>query len=121
VGTQEKLFVRWCNIRLASRNIKVENLLSGSLEDGVILSYLCEAVTGKTLPHKINTKATSRIHKIANCVVVLDFMKKEGLNLVGVGPEDIVDGNNKLIRLILETYSKIPNLCPTSLLKEKTC
>ncbi len=38
-----------------------------------------------------------RYHKLENCGMAVNFIKNEGLHLVGIGPEDIVDCKTKLI------------------------
>jgi len=70
------------------------NLLA-DLRDGTLLSNLMEEISGKALVH--NKKPKMRVHYVENNGKVLNFIKAQGLKLVGIGPEDIVDGNQKLI------------------------
>jgi filamin len=64
--------------------------------DGVKLCHLLEIISSKSLG-KFHQKPTMRYHQLENTGLAVKFIKSEGLELVGIGPEDIVDGKLKLI------------------------
>jgi len=95
VENQARAFTRWTNAKLAPRNMKVEKLTT-DMCDGIALINLLEICTGKSLG-KFNKKPTMKVQKIENVQIALNFLKKEGVKLVNIGAEDIVDGDEKLI------------------------
>ncbi|KAL6061848.1 Calponiny domain-containing protein [Balamuthia mandrillaris] len=95
VDVQKKTFTRWCNQFLAERRLKVEDLQK-DLGDGLNLVNLLEIISSKSLG-RFNKKPTTRYHYLENNSCALNFIKSEGLQLVGIGPEDVVDGKLKLI------------------------
>ncbi|ELR24683.1 gelation factor, putative [Acanthamoeba castellanii str. Neff] len=95
VDVQKKAFTRWANQFLAERRMKVEDIETG-LSNGINLCNLLEIISSKSLG-KINLKPTMRYHYLENNGRAVKFIKDEGLQLVGIGPEDIVDGKVKLI------------------------
>jgi len=96
VRVQKKTFTRWCNTYLLERRLKVEDL-SADLADGKCLISLLEQISSKTVAHTYNKNPKIRVQKIENVNFSLEFLKNEGIKLVGVGGGDIVDGNLKLI------------------------
>ena len=46
---------------------------------------------------KINSKAVFRIQKVNNVAVVMQFIKDQGIRVENMGPEDIVNGNMKMV------------------------
>eukprot|EP01087_Luapelamoeba_hula_P020678 TRINITY_DN70_c0_g1_i3.p2 TRINITY_DN70_c0_g1~~TRINITY_DN70_c0_g1_i3.p2 ORF type:complete len:763 (-),score=144.58 TRINITY_DN70_c0_g1_i3:64-2307(-) len=95
VDVQKKTFTRWCNQFLAERRLKIENLDS-DLKTGTDLCALLEIISSKSLG-KWNHKPTTRYQFLENNGIAIKFIKEEGLQLVGIGPEDVVDGKTKLI------------------------
>jgi filamin len=95
VDVQKKAFTRWANQFLSERRLKIEDLQTG-LENGINLVNLLEIISSKSLG-KYNHKPTMRYHFLENNGRALKFIKDEGLHLVGIGPEDVVDGKLKLI------------------------
>jgi filamin len=95
VDVQKKTFTRWCNQFLSERRMKVEDLVT-DLKNGLHLVNLLEIISSKSLG-KFNNKPSSRYHFLENNGIAVRFIKDEGLQLVGIGPEDIVDGKLKLI------------------------
>lgn len=93
-GTQEKAFSRWTNFVLAKRDLEIQSLLT-DLADGKNLCALLEILSGKKI--KINPKPTMRIQKLENVTVCLDFIKNEGIKLMSISANNIVDGDKKLI------------------------
>jgi len=96
VRVQKKTFTRWCNTYLLERRIKIEDL-SADLGDGKALINLLEQISSKTVAPVYNKNPKIRVQKIENVNFGLEFLKNEGIKLVGVGGGDIVDGNLKLI------------------------
>jgi hypothetical protein len=88
VEIQEKVFTRWCNVHLAERNIQLaeKTLCTGSLDNGLILWNLLEIISSKKLVG-VNKRGLGRIHNCNNILVSLNFLKAEGVKLVGIGAE----------------------------------
>jgi len=97
---QQKTFTRWVNTYLTNRMMKVDDLTK-DLEDGRNLHALLEIISSKTI--KINNNPKMRVQKLENLTACLDFLKKEGIKLVGIGSQDIVDGNRTLIMGLIWT------------------
>eukprot|EP01132_Coremiostelium_polycephalum_P007890 gene7890-9709_t len=95
IDVQKKTFTGWANNYLKERILKIGDLGS-DLEDGVLLINLLEIISSKKLP-KYNAKPKIRMQKIENNNFALAFIKSEGLKLVSIGAEDIVDCQLKLI------------------------
>jgi len=72
------------------------NDLFTDLRDGLMLINLLEVISDKKLP-KYNRNPRIPAQRLENCVIALAFIKEEGLKLVNIGPEDIVDCRPKLI------------------------
>jgi filamin len=94
VDVQKKTFTGWANTFLSERLMKIEDL-EFDLEDGKLLCNLLEEISGKKVSHNKNAKM--RIQKVENNSYALRFIQQEGLKLVGIGAEDIVDHKLKLI------------------------
>jgi filamin len=75
--------------------LKCENLQT-DLHDGVLLFNLLEVISSKSLG-KYNKAPKIKFQKIENLNACLAFLKSEGIQLVGIGGEDIEEGNLKLI------------------------
>jgi actinin alpha len=93
---QKKTFTGWCNNHLRKRALKIETLET-DLQDGLKLIALLEIISGDTFPFRYEKKPTMRLKQIANVGLCLKFITEKGVKLVGIGPEEIVDGNLKLI------------------------
>lgn len=74
--------------------MKVDDLMT-DLADGRNLHALLEIISSKSI--KINNNPKMRVQKMENVNACLEFLKKEGIKLVGIGANDIVDGNRTLI------------------------
>jgi len=94
VSVQRKTFTRWANQFLAERLLTIKDLQE-DLKDGVKLCNLLEIISSKKVG-TFNRKPQLRYHFLENNGIALKFIKDEGLTLVGIGPEDIVDGKLKL-------------------------
>lgn len=95
VDVQKKTFTGWANNFLKERILKI-NDIGKDLENGVLLINLMEIISGKTFP-KYTKNPKGRFQMIENNNWVVRFIRDEGLKLVGIGAEDIVDGKLKLI------------------------
>merc|ERR1712137_666917 len=95
VRIQTKTFTRWCNIYLSERLLNVKDITT-DFDDGINLINLLEEISGKSFG-KYNKKAKFRAMKLENLAMCFQFLKRENLKLVGIGPEDVADGNLKLI------------------------
>ncbi|KAN0030275.1 hypothetical protein ACTA71_010037 [Dictyostelium dimigraforme] len=95
IDVQKKTFTGWANNYLKERILKIEDLAT-SLEDGVLLINLLEIISSKKIL-KYNKAPKIRMQKIENNNMAVNFIKSEGLKLVGIGAEDIVDCQLKLI------------------------
>lgn len=92
---QQKTFTRWVNTHLKERMLKVENIQT-DFANGIQLINLLEIISSKSLG-KYNKKPKLRPHWLENNLAALNFLKAEGIKLVGIGAEDICDGKIKLI------------------------
>jgi len=95
VEIQKKTFTRWANTYLKERMLKVDDLET-DLHDGILLINLLEVISSKSLG-KFNKNPKIRSQKLENTQFALNFLKTEGIKLVNIGNEDIVDAKLKLI------------------------
>jgi len=96
VRVQKKTFTRWCNTYLVERKMVV-NDLTKDLATGVLLINLLEQISGKTVAPNYAKNPKLRVQQCENVNFSLEFLKKEGIKLVGIDGANIVDGNLKLI------------------------
>lgn len=96
VQTQIKTFTAWMNIHLRKRGIKVDDVISG-VSAGVNLCHLMEELTGHKTHIPPMKNARFLIHKLQNASIAIEFIERQGIKLVGVGSEDVVNGNVKII------------------------
>lgn len=92
---QTKTFTKWVNNKLKKAGVPEISCLFSDLSSGIALANLLRAL-GKDVS-KYNQTPFSRIQKLENLSIILDFIKEQGISLVNIGPEDIVDGDQKLI------------------------
>lgn len=103
---QAKTFTKWVNDKLVKHGFSQISNLYEDLKDGVNLGNLLSVLLGIKL--KFNKRPFTRIQKVENLEILLKQIKKQGLSLINIGPEDIVDGNKKLILgLIWTLISKL--------------
>jgi spectrin beta len=93
-ATQKKTFTKWTNSFLSKAGLKVNDLFT-DLGDGMMLTKLLEIISGERLPPVGYGKL--RINKIENIGRCIHFLQGKKVNLENIGPEDIVDGNPRLI------------------------
>ncbi|KAI3381019.1 hypothetical protein SNEBB_005011 [Seison nebaliae] len=95
---QEKTFTRWINAQLqrgAKNGEEVDFVknFSTDLRDGKILLKLLEILSG--IPMRPE-RGTMRVHKLNNVNNVLEFINEQGVKLVNISADNVVDGNQKL-------------------------
>jgi len=95
IAIQKRTFTRWVNNHLGERLLKVNDLFI-DLETGILLINLLEVISSKKI-QTYNKNPRIRAQKLENNSFALNFLKNEGIKLVAIGPEDIVDHANKLI------------------------
>jgi len=94
-AVQIKAFTAWVNSYLDRKGRGVQDLTT-DLCDGVRLNEFLEMLTGRTL--KFEKEPSLKVQKIENLAQALNFITKDlGVRLIGIGAEDLIDGNLKLI------------------------
>jgi hypothetical protein len=86
--TVGQTFTRWANNFLLERMKKIEDLQL-DLSDGLILIDLLEVISSKSLGRH-NKAPKLRAQKLENTGQCLNFLKNEGIKLVGIGPEGVL-------------------------------
>jgi len=95
IQVQRKSFSRWCNTVLNKRSIEIKDL-EHDFRDGRNLIQLLEILTSKSIKYNKNPRID--VQMMENLTVALKFLKEEcAVHLVNIGPNDIHDGNLKLI------------------------
>ncbi|KAI0662162.1 actinin-like protein [Cubamyces menziesii] len=93
---QERTFCKWLNTKLEANGYPPMTSLVKDLSDGVRLIQLME-IMGDTSLGRYNKTPKMRIQKAENVNRALEFITSRGVKLTNIGPEDIIDGNLKLI------------------------
>ncbi|GJN94415.1 hypothetical protein Rhopal_007495-T1 [Rhodotorula paludigena] len=92
---QERTFCKWINTRLDPLGHPPVTDLGREFSDGTRLIQLVEALTGEQLG-RYNQQPVLRVQKMENAGKALKRIR-EMVHLTNIGPEDVVDGNRKLI------------------------
>ncbi|KIO20300.1 hypothetical protein M407DRAFT_30033 [Tulasnella calospora MUT 4182] len=92
---QARTFCKWLNTKLEMNDYTPMHTLY-ELCDGVKLIQLME-IMGDVSLGRYNRNPRMRVQKAENVNKALDFINSRGVKLTNIGPEDIVDGNMKLI------------------------
>jgi actinin alpha len=79
----------------SGKEYAIDNLLT-DLADGLKFAKFLENISNKSIG-KLEKKPRMRIHKVSNCDRCIKFLQDEGIKLVGIGAENVVDGNQTLI------------------------
>eukprot|EP01126_Amoeba_proteus_P011395 TRINITY_DN1459_c0_g1_i1.p1 TRINITY_DN1459_c0_g1~~TRINITY_DN1459_c0_g1_i1.p1 ORF type:complete len:1526 (-),score=377.95 TRINITY_DN1459_c0_g1_i1:290-4867(-) len=95
INVQRKTFTRWMNSHSEKRGIIISDITK-DFNDGVKLIQFFECLSGESLP-RYNHNARMDIQKIQNINISLNFIKEKNVKLVGIGAEDILKGDLKLI------------------------
>ncbi|KAL4080698.1 calponin homology domain-containing protein [Scleroderma citrinum] len=93
-STQERTFCKWLNTKLEAKGYPPMRSLVEDLSDGVRLIQL---MVGDTSLGRYNKNPRMRVQKAENVNKALEFIRQRGIKLTNIGPEDIIDGNLKLI------------------------
>ncbi|KAE9394893.1 actinin-like protein [Gymnopus androsaceus JB14] len=93
---QERTFCKWLNTKLESNGYPSMTSLVKDLSDGVRLIQLME-IMGDVSLGRYNKTPRMRVQKAENVNKALEFITSRGVKLTNIGPEDIIDGNLKLI------------------------
>ena len=115
---QQNTFTRWVNQHLKKVEKELTSLETG-FSDGLKLISLIEVLSHKQLPGH-NKKPKIRMQQLENVSIALQFLDKEGVNLVSIDSSHIVDCKLKLIKgmiwtLILHYSISIPMSRPSSM------
>ncbi|KAL5482450.1 AIN1_2 [Sanghuangporus weigelae] len=113
---QEKTFCKWLNTKLEAHGYPPMTSLVKDLSDGVRLiqlmvrnrksespsrnvhtSYCLQEIMGDVSLGRYNKNPRMRVQKAENVNLALEFITSRGVKLTNIGPEDIMDGNLKLI------------------------
>ncbi|KAJ3102734.1 hypothetical protein HDU97_000347 [Phlyctochytrium planicorne] len=97
--TQRRTFSNWVNNHLKKKGagiVVTPQTFEADFNSGEKLILLMEALSDSSLG-RYNKAPKMRIQKIENVGKALDFVRKRGVFLTNIGPEDIVDENTKLI------------------------
>jgi hypothetical protein len=87
---QERAFLSWMLVHGVSVAAVVPDL-----QDGTKLCQLFEALEGRTLKH--NPAPRLKVHRVENCSSAVVCAKSVGIRLENIGPEDLEQGNLKLL------------------------
>ncbi|KAJ7812911.1 actinin-like protein [Mycena leptocephala] len=93
---QERTFCKWLNTKLELNGYPPMSSLVRDLSDGVRLIQLME-IMGDVSLGRYNKSPRMRVQKAENVNKALEFITSRGVKLTNIGPEDIIDGNLKLI------------------------
>ncbi|KAJ6585261.1 actinin-like protein [Mycena capillaripes] len=93
---QERTFCKWLNTKLELNGYPPMSSLVRDLSDGVRLIQLME-IMGDVSLGRYNKAPRMRVQKAENVNKALEFITSRGVKLTNIGPEDIIDGNLKLI------------------------
>jgi actinin alpha len=99
---QQKAFTAWVNSQLRVRQLALKDVET-DLSDGKLLLQLMEIIGGDKVKLPKPARGSLRIHRVQNVNNALDFLKSKKVKLVGIGAEEVVDGNLKLILGMLWT------------------
>jgi hypothetical protein len=96
VSVQHRTFTHWVNQSLAHRGLHISNLEDG-FQTGVNLVVLVEELSARKILSKVVDNPKTRFEKLQNCSNAIKFVELQGIKLVAIGPEDLVDPKLKLI------------------------
>ena len=101
MAVQKKTFTRWANAHLRRRGqAEIEDLFTDT-SDGIRLLQLLEVIGGDSIyslcKRKYNPAPKMRIHKLENCNLIFEYLRKKELQVTNIGSTDIVDTSEKLI------------------------
>ena len=90
----------WANYVLGLRGLHANEI--DELRDGVLLAELLAQLTGSQPPGRLcRSRPMKRFHALQNLSLLFVALKDHSVKLVNLGPEDILNGNVKLIQGLL--------------------
>lgn len=93
---EERSFRYWMN-SLNIPEVYFNNLYE-DCKSGTLLLKVIDKIKPNTVEwKKVETNATNKFKKLANCNVAIDALKKADVKCIGIGGMDIHEGNKKLI------------------------
>jgi len=95
VDVQHRTFTQWTNLTLGTLGIKIDDL-TGGFQNGVNLCRLVETLSKHKIP-QVKATPKTRFDQLHNNGAALKFLQAQGIKLVAIGPEDMVDQKLKLI------------------------
>eukprot|EP01086_Lenisia_limosa_P012781 TRINITY_DN41372_c0_g1_i1.p1 TRINITY_DN41372_c0_g1~~TRINITY_DN41372_c0_g1_i1.p1 ORF type:complete len:617 (-),score=277.55 TRINITY_DN41372_c0_g1_i1:70-1884(-) len=102
---EERAFRMWINS--LGVDPEVSNIFD-DLQDGLILLQLIDKVKpGIVVWSRVNKKPNNKFKKLENCQYALELAKDLRVKLIGIGPEDIVSANKKLILAVVWQLMRI--------------
>ncbi|KAL0868146.1 hypothetical protein ABMA27_007698, partial [Loxostege sticticalis] len=90
---QKKTFAKWINSQLVKNDKPLVEDLFLDLRDGEVLLSLLEILTAQQYKRE---RGRMRVHQINNVNTALSVLDTNGVKLVNISSNDIVDGNPKL-------------------------
>uniref|UniRef100_A0A0N4ZS52 Calponin-homology (CH) domain-containing protein n=1 Tax=Parastrongyloides trichosuri TaxID=131310 RepID=A0A0N4ZS52_PARTI len=93
---QMTTFTNWLNYHLRQSNVTVHDLCT-DLSDGTLLIQIVEIFQRRICTGKIYNYNPTEIQCLMNVQMALDALREDGVKLVNIGSQDIVEGNLKLI------------------------
>ncbi|BGP20152.1 hypothetical protein JCM10213_000763 [Rhodosporidiobolus nylandii] len=93
---QNRTFCKWLNARLEPNGFPPVDDVGRDFSDGTRLIQLVSVLTQEPAK-RFNHAPNLRVQKMENANQALAKIKEMGVHLTNIGPEDIVDGNRKLI------------------------
>jgi len=103
VSRHKDLFSKYINERVGPRGLEIKDIIE-DLKDGVVLWHFYEVlgrtelgplVKGKLTKPKAD-KSLMKVQMMENMALVWKYIN-ETVKTVGIGPQDVVDGNEKLV------------------------
>ncbi|RVE43478.1 hypothetical protein evm_011876 [Chilo suppressalis] len=91
---QKKTFAKWINSQLEKNDKPPVQDLVSELRDGEVLLSLLEILTAQQYKRE---RGRMRVHQINNVNTALQVLEANGVKLVNISSNDVVDGNPKLI------------------------
>ena len=96
---QQRFFTAYVNSKLNKRDESVNDLFE-DLKDGRVLKAFVEELSGTTIAGR-QTSGTTMIQHVANLTPTFAFIKST-TKIVGIGPQDVADGNPGLVEAVQE-------------------
>lgn len=94
-SVQVKTFTKWINNKLSNAGYDMIGDIFTDCCDGIALINLLQGITGAEIKH--NEVTGTKYKKLENNEYLIEFLKKNNLQIVNIRPSDLADGNQKLI------------------------